>query len=210
MMLAAPSDNDLALVTYFESKGLSIKDKDAHGRTVADYAAKSGKIDLIEKMQANSTRLDNICYVSKGAEIHKADGTSKDKFLHKKFEQLNGESTLSILSKVMRSKFPAQPWNDIWQDIAVTHRFVDDYWHDRDMTSLLKGCTIPTYLGCDWENVPLHLPSTFEVWEAIHQTAPTRMGMLGSRLKEVVAENVPAAVKFIEAANRVSQQCSRR
>ena len=35
------------------------------------------------------------------------------------------------------------------------------------------------YLGCDWENVPLHLPSTFIAWKALADSPNTRMGMLG-------------------------------
>lgn len=63
MMLAAPSDDDLALLAYFESKGLSIKDKDAHGRTVADYASKAGKTELIEKLiQKGSELTDNALF----------------------------------------------------------------------------------------------------------------------------------------------------
>ena len=31
---------------------------------------------------------------------------------------------------------------------------------------LLENVDIPVYLGCDWENVPLHLPSTFTAWQA--------------------------------------------
>lgn len=100
--------------------------------------------------------------------------------VHSKLQHLNGESILSILGKVLRSKYPAHPWNEIWLDVTLRHRFKDEYWRSRDMTEMLEGTTIPTYLGCDWENVPMHLPSTFKVWDAINQTAPTRMGMLGA------------------------------
>lgn len=43
------------------------------------------KVSLIGKIQESSLRLDDVCYVSKGAEIHKVDGTSKDIFLHTEF-----------------------------------------------------------------------------------------------------------------------------
>lgn len=35
------------------------------------------------------------------------------------------------------------------------------------------------YLGCDWENVPLHLPSTFTAWDALSHNGNVRMAMLG-------------------------------
>lgn len=38
---------------------------------------------------------------------------------------------------------------------------------------------IPVYLGCDWENVPLHLPSTFTTWQALSNSPEVRVGMLG-------------------------------
>ncbi len=57
LMLAAAADEDLKLNNYFESKGLSVKDKDAHGRTVADYAAKSGNKKILE------------AFIEKGAEL---------------------------------------------------------------------------------------------------------------------------------------------
>ena len=83
MMLAAPSDDDLALVTYFESKGLSIKDKDAHGRTVADYATKSGKTDLIEKLiQRGSELTDNaLFFASQGFRRGESNGLATYQFL---------------------------------------------------------------------------------------------------------------------------------
>ncbi len=50
LMLGVASDNDLALTDYFISKGLSLSDKDAYGRTATDYAARLGNRDLIEKL----------------------------------------------------------------------------------------------------------------------------------------------------------------
>ena len=35
------------------------------------------------------------------------------------------------------------------------------------------------YLGCDWENVPLHLPSTFTALAALPNSPEVRVGMLG-------------------------------
>lgn len=50
MMLAAPSDKDLTLINYFATKGLTLLDKDNNGNTVADYAARFGNQDLINKL----------------------------------------------------------------------------------------------------------------------------------------------------------------
>lgn len=44
---------------------------------------------------------------------------------------------------------------------------------------LLKNIEIPVYLGCDWQNAPLHLPSTFTAWKALSGSRCVRMGMLG-------------------------------
>ena len=54
----------------------------------------------------------------------------------------------------------------------------DEWWDERDLTPLLDRIDIPVYLGCDWENVPLHLPSTFLAWKALADNPNVRMGML--------------------------------
>jgi ankyrin repeat protein len=50
LMLGIASDDDLSLTDYFVSKGLSLKEKDSHGRTATDYAARTGNQELIEKL----------------------------------------------------------------------------------------------------------------------------------------------------------------
>jgi len=50
LMLGVAADTTLKLTDYFISKGLSIKDKDNNGATVADYAARLGNKQLIEKL----------------------------------------------------------------------------------------------------------------------------------------------------------------
>jgi len=37
---------------------------------------------------------------------------------------------------------------------------------------------IPVYYGCDWDNVPMHLPGTFSGWKALQHNPNVRMAML--------------------------------
>lgn len=50
IMLAAATDSELKMTDYFISKGLSLSEKDSYGRSVADYAARLGNMELIEKL----------------------------------------------------------------------------------------------------------------------------------------------------------------
>lgn len=60
----------------------------------------------------------------------------------------------------------------------VDHPVRGAWYDERDLTPRLKNIDIPLYLGCDWENVPLHLPSTFVTWKALADNPNVRMGML--------------------------------
>jgi predicted acyl esterase len=100
--------------------------------------------------------------------------------VHRRFEHLNGEAALAVLSSLMRGSFDADPFGDLWAAAAIEHPTRDAFWEERDLRPGLEGLDLPVYLGCDWENVPLHLPSTFKVWEILERAgAPVRMGMLG-------------------------------
>ncbi|QIH38260.1 ankyrin repeat domain-containing protein [Flavobacterium sp. Sr18] len=50
LLMAIASDKNLALTTYFTSKGMSIKDTDSDGNTAFDYAAKSGNLSLLKSI----------------------------------------------------------------------------------------------------------------------------------------------------------------
>lgn len=99
--------------------------------------------------------------------------------LHKKFATLNGEASVTLLHAAMRAHYDPHPWDDLWQDIAVNHQLRDQWWDDRNLMPLLERVTIPVYLGCDWQNVPLHLPSTFTTYGALTNSPEVRMTLLG-------------------------------
>lgn len=56
LMKTIASDDELKLVEYWTSKGLSIKDKDNYGRTLADYAAKLGNFKIIDQLIAKGVK----------------------------------------------------------------------------------------------------------------------------------------------------------
>src|SRR5664279_3945464 len=78
--------------------------------------------------------------------------------LHKKFATMNGESSIGIMKAALRLHHDPHPWDDLWRSVAVEHQARDSWWDERNVLPLLEDVTIPVYLGCDWENVPLHLP----------------------------------------------------
>ncbi|OBI64206.1 CocE/NonD family hydrolase [Mycobacterium sp. E796] len=99
--------------------------------------------------------------------------------VHKKFETANGEAAVTMLRRLLRLPHNPHPWDELWQDAVLKHPTRDEWWEQRNLLPLLKEIDIPVYLGCDWENVPLHLPSTFTTWKGLSDNACVRMGMLG-------------------------------
>ncbi|WP_276068006.1 CocE/NonD family hydrolase C-terminal non-catalytic domain-containing protein, partial [Mycolicibacterium gadium] len=71
------------------------------------------------------------------------------------------------------------PWDELWLDAAVKHPTRDAWWDERNLLPLLEKVDIPAYLGCDWQNVPLHLPSTFTSYAGLTNSPCVRVGMLG-------------------------------
>jgi hypothetical protein len=65
--------------------------------------------------------------------------------------------------------------------MAVEHPFRDEWWDERDLRPLLGQIDVPTYLGSEWPNVPLHLPGVFEAWDAMRRNPNVRMSILGER-----------------------------
>jgi predicted acyl esterase len=99
--------------------------------------------------------------------------------VHKKFATMNGESAKGMLNLLMKLPHPPEPWDELWQDAVVKRPLRDAWWDDRDLTPLLENIDIPVYLGCDWENVPLHLPSTFSILPNLTKSPCVRVTMLG-------------------------------
>ncbi|GAB7070551.1 CocE/NonD family hydrolase [Mycobacterium hodleri] len=99
--------------------------------------------------------------------------------LHRRFGTMNGEAAVTVLRQMLKLPHDPHPWDDLWLDVMVKHPVRDAWWDDRDLTGLLDRIEVPVYLGCDWENVPLHLPSTFVAWKALAHNPNVRMGMLG-------------------------------
>ncbi|MFZ0834630.1 MAG: CocE/NonD family hydrolase [Mycobacterium sp.] len=99
--------------------------------------------------------------------------------LHRKFATMNGESAVTMMRQLLKLPHDPHPWDELWLDVAVRHPLRDEWWDERNLVPLLSEIEVPVYLGCDWENVPLHLPSTFIAWDALRDNPFVRMGMLG-------------------------------
>ncbi|MDZ4267802.1 MAG: CocE/NonD family hydrolase [Mycobacterium sp.] len=99
--------------------------------------------------------------------------------LHRRFATMNGESAVTMMRQLLKLPHSPHPWDDLWLDAIVRHPLRDQWWDDRNLLPLLRNIDIPVHLGCDWENVPLHLPSTFTAWKALADNPNVRMALLG-------------------------------
>lgn len=86
--------------------------------------------------------------------------------VHRRFATLNGESAVGVMKALMRLPYEPHPWDELWRAVAVEHPTRDQWWDERNVLEQLGEVDIPVYLGCDWENVPLHLPGTFSTSRA--------------------------------------------
>ncbi len=98
--------------------------------------------------------------------------------IHARMQNLNGEAIVTVLKNVIHAHYPEHPFGEIWRAAAIEHPTHDAFWDARDMRPLLGSVEIPVYLGADWDNVPLHLPSTFSAWAALRRNPNVRMAML--------------------------------
>jgi uncharacterized protein len=100
--------------------------------------------------------------------------------LHKKFETANGEAAMTGLRILLKVHHEPHPWDDLWRAVVVEHPVRDAWWDDRNLLPLLHKVEIPVYLGCDWDNVPLHLPSTFDAYRMLINSPHVRVAMLAT------------------------------
>lgn len=98
--------------------------------------------------------------------------------IHARMQNVNGEAIVAVLKDVIHAHYPEHPFGEIWRAAAVEHPTHDGFWDARDTRPLLGSVEIPVYLGADWDNVPLHLPSTFSAWGALRHNPNVRMAML--------------------------------
>jgi putative CocE/NonD family hydrolase len=98
--------------------------------------------------------------------------------IHRKMANFNGEAIVTVLKNVIRTPAAQEPFGRLWQQACVEHPTHDDFWAARDTTPGLADVDIPVYLGCDWDNVPMHLPATFTTWRALAHNPNVRMGMV--------------------------------
>ena len=99
--------------------------------------------------------------------------------IHEHFATMNGEASVTMLHHAMRLHHEEHPWDDLWRAAAVDHQVRDEWWEERNLLPLLGAVDIPVYLGCDWQNAPLHLPGTFTTLEALSNAPVVRVGLLG-------------------------------
>lgn len=98
--------------------------------------------------------------------------------VHKRFEHFNGEAALAVLGLLARRAL-GPPFDALMRAATVEHQVKDAFWQARETLPDLHDVAVPTYLGSDWQNVPLHLPSTFTAYDALPAATPKRMALLG-------------------------------
>jgi predicted acyl esterase len=99
--------------------------------------------------------------------------------IHRKFATFNGEAAMTGLKVLLKLHHDPHPWDDLWRAIVVEHPLRDAWWDDRNILPLLDRVKVPVYLGCDWQNVPLHLPSTFPAIRKLTNSKHVQVAMLG-------------------------------
>ena len=102
--------------------------------------------------------------------------------IHAKFATSQDDAAMAGLRALLKLHHDPHPWDDLWREIAVEHPLRDEWWDERSMIPFFDRIQIPAYLGCDWENVPLHLPGSLAVIEALLAGNPdVRVALLGDR-----------------------------
>jgi uncharacterized protein len=99
--------------------------------------------------------------------------------IHKRFATANGEAAMTGLKALLKLHHDPHPWDDLWRAVAVENPLRNAWWEERNLLPLLDRVKVPVYLGCDWQNVPLHLPSTFSALKGLVNSEHVRTVMLG-------------------------------
>jgi uncharacterized protein len=99
--------------------------------------------------------------------------------IHKKFQEANGEAAIASIKVLLKLHHDPHPWDDLWRSVIVEHPLRDAWWEDRNLLPLLDRVETPAYIGCDWFNVPLHLPHTFKAYEGLKNSKHLRVAMMG-------------------------------
>jgi hypothetical protein len=130
------------------------------------------------------------------------DGVSRvlrTRGVHRRFQHFKGESAIAALAKVGARHIRAAPGDDLFVAVAVDHPTRDEFWAERDLAARLSEVDVPCYLGCDWDNVPLHLLSTFTAWDGLAGRVPVRMGLLGSGGLTAVGEPAHRGARLVRS-----------
>jgi len=85
--------------------------------------------------------------------------------IHARFATSQGDAAMAGLRALLKLHHDPHPWDDLWREIAVEHPLRDEWREERSMIPFFDRIQVPAYLGCDWENVPLHLPGSLAVIE---------------------------------------------
>ncbi len=87
IMMSIANDTDLKLANYFVAKGLSLQDKDAAGRTVADYAMKLGNFQILDQLIAKGVKPTNqaLFFATQGSRM-KSNGLDVFQTLVEKYK----------------------------------------------------------------------------------------------------------------------------
>ncbi|MBF6658423.1 ankyrin repeat domain-containing protein [Flavobacterium columnare] len=106
LMLAVPYDKDLSVTQFLETKGLSVKDQDALGKTVFDYAARTGNITNLKKLiEKGSKWTPNALLMAAEATRRSANSLEifqyliDDLKLKPTVSTTNGETILHLIAK---------------------------------------------------------------------------------------------------------------
>ena len=99
--------------------------------------------------------------------------------LHRKFATMNGEAAVTMMHAALKLPHSPHPWDDLWRTPSSSIRCATSGGRRGTCCRCSTDIDIPVYLGCDWQNVPLHLPSTFRRMGGLGGQPECAGGMLG-------------------------------